>query len=309
MLWIICTIIFLGGGAAAWVVSRKLTLESERRYTRFGAIAAVVIWFVITFFAMVVTVDSGKVTIIRQFGEIVGQADAGVNFILPWQSAADEVSIRTESRTFENLEAASSDTQDVFVTITINYAVSEADAQDLVEDFGSNWFDVLVPSRVRNHTKATFATYPTVNIIPSRDAIRDDIATDLIGDLEDHNVIISDVLIDNIAFSDEYMLAIEQRQVATETARKDEEMVAAFEFQGDQREAAADADAAVTRTNAQAQADANDLINASLTPELLQWQAIQALGDNVEIIMLPSGQGFILDLSTMPTPAPVVVPD
>src|SRR5688572_8311609 len=102
MFWIIATIVLVGGAVGAWVFAGGYTYTDPayRGFTRIGAGVALAVWLIITFFAMVVTVDSGKVTIIRQFGEIVGQADAGVNFILPWQSAADEVSIRTETRTF-----------------------------------------------------------------------------------------------------------------------------------------------------------------------------------------------------------------
>ena len=38
---------------------------------------------------------------------------------------------------------------------------------------------------------------------------------------------------------------------------------------------------------------------ASLTPEVIQFQAIQKLSDKIQIALIPSGQGVILDPTTL----------
>jgi len=50
---------------------------------------------------------------------------------------------------------------------------------------------------------------------------------------------------------------------------------------------------------AEAQAEANRLLAESLTPALIQFQALQKLADNVQIALLPAGQGIIIDPSTI----------
>ena len=47
------------------------------------------------------------------------------------------------------------------------------------------------------------------------------------------------------------------------------------------------------------QADANRAINESLTPLLIQFQALQKLADNVTIALIPSCQGLIIDPATL----------
>jgi hypothetical protein len=41
------------------------------------------------------------------------------------------------------------------------------------------------------------------------------------------------------------------------------------------------------------------LINDSLTPLLIQFQAVQKLADNVQIALIPSGNGIIIDPATL----------
>ena len=65
-------------------------------------------------------------------------------------------------------------------------------------------------------------------------------------------------------------------------------------------------------TIAEARASANERVNESLTPEVLTWLAIEKFNDDVEIILLPSGNGLFIDPSTFlggnttPTPTPEI---
>jgi len=69
--------------------------------------------------------------------------------------------------------------------------------------------------------------------------------------------------------------------------------------QAEQRAATAQGEADRLRIEAQGQADANRLINESLTPLLIQFQALQRLADNVQIALIPSGNGIIIDPATL----------
>jgi len=56
------------------------------------------------------------------------------------------------------------------------------------------------------------------------------------------------------------------------------------------------------------QASANRQLTESLTSEVIQWQAIQKLADNIEIMLVPSQQGMILDPSTLFGTRPAATP-
>ena len=77
--------------------------------------------------------------------------------------------------------------------------------------------------------------------------------------------------------------------------------------------AAAQGQADATVTLATGQAKANDLLNASLSDKILQYQYIQKLTDKISVMLLPSGNGTIFDLKSLlgqavPSPAPSAAP-
>jgi len=273
MFWIILTILIAALVAAAWFIVRPYTLTTEattkydpairehvttpastsqplRRVGEIAAVALLVVWALLTVFVFSMKrVAAGEVGIERQFGSIVGQRSEGVSFIAPWRSI-DTVSIRTERQTFGTpdapITAASNETQDVYIIATINYSVSEANVQDLIRDVGTNWFDVLVPTRVNQYIKQETAKWATAEIIPNREAIRQAVLARLRSDLgENYSITISDLLLDNISFSPEYTQAIEDKQVATEQAQAEENRTETVRAQAEQR-----------RVQAQGEADA-----------------------------------------------------
>lgn len=287
---------------------------------RLGALIVGVVWLLITVLMSVHPVKSGDVGVVSRFGQIVGQRSEGLAVIAPWETM-QTVSIRTQRATFDQLSAASSETQDVFLRVSVNYSVSANAVQNLIRNVGTNWFDVLLVPRVTNFVKEVTATYRATDIVPGREEIRRAVRDRLAVDLDQYSITINDLLIDNIDFQPDFKAAIEQKQIATENARQERERIAIEEARAEQVRATARGDADARRINAEADADvikvraaadadaititavataeANRQIADSLTPEVLQYQAITELGDNVTIAMIPSGQGVIIDPSTL----------
>jgi regulator of protease activity HflC (stomatin/prohibitin superfamily) len=92
-----------------------------------------------------------------------------------------------------------------------------------------------------------------------------------------------DVLLEDIYFSAEFEQSIEMKQIATQKALEEQEIVKQEKYKAEQQ---------ITR--AQGEAEANRLISESLSPEILQYTMIEKLADDIKIIMLPSNQSFIL---------------
>jgi regulator of protease activity HflC (stomatin/prohibitin superfamily) len=141
-------------------------------------------------------------------------------------------------------------------------------------------------------------------------AIRDEIQKGL----NTNNIIMVDFLLRNIRFSDEYAAAVEQKQIAEQQAQQAKFVVESKKQEAEQarQTAQGQADAAVIASKgaaearliqAEAEAKANQLLSASLTPTLLQYQYILKLAPGVQTIFVPSGNQFILPLpSTTTTP-------
>lgn len=268
---------------------------------------------VITGLRSVIVVAAGEVAVVRTFGDITGQRGEGLGLIAPWQTI-DRESIRVQSARFENVSAFSAETQDVFATLEINFRVEDRAVQDLLRNVGTGWFDVLIEGRLQNFFKEETVKYETDQVAPNREAIRRATQTRLSEALEPYSIEVTELLIVNVSFSPDYVQSIENKQIATQQALQAQEEVATTRAEADkERERARGiADAAVIE--AEGVAEANELINASLTPEVLRYLAITEFNDNVSIALVPSGEGLLLDPSTFldgvvqPAPAPTPVP-
>ncbi len=121
----------------------------------------------------------------------------------------------------------------------------------------------------------------------------------LTKDLEPFSIDIVDLLVENVDFRQEFKDSIEQKQVATQEALRQQQLIEARKAEAQQKIETARGDAESVRIAAEAQAQANRLLAESLTPEVIQFQALQKLSDNVQIALIPSGQGIIIDPTTL----------
>lgn len=295
---IVCGAIFVVGT----IVSRESEPDSPGQLRgvliRVGAIALLVLWIVIhTAAVSIKQIEAGHVGVVYQFGSIVGQRQEGLQVIAPWQSMRT-ASVQVQRRTFDDISGFSAETQDVFITATLNYSVSPQDVQDLYRKVGVNWFEKLVETRVNNFFKDEVVKFRTVDIAPNREQLRLAVRQRLQNDEELKKINISDLLIDNIDFQPEFKTAIEQKQIATQDALREEERIKQRQAEAQQAIETARGEAEAVKINAEAQAEANRLLAESLTDQVIQFQALQKLADNVEIALLPAGQGIIIDPST-----------
>ncbi|HNM78472.1 MAG TPA: SPFH domain-containing protein [Tepidiformaceae bacterium] len=296
---VICGAVFLVGRAAR----SGATSGSPERFRGTIAMVAAAVIFAIwaglhTVTASVKPIEAGHVGVVYQFGEIVGQREEGLQFIAPWQTMRTE-SVQVQRHKFEDITAFSQETQDVFVIATLNYSVLPSAVQKLYREVGPNWFDVLIEPRIFNFFKEETVKYQTVDVGPNREAIRRAVQQRLSNELGPYSIQINDLLIDNIDFRPEFKQAIEQKQIAAQDALREQEKVKQKQFEAEQAVETAKGEANATRERANGQADANRALAASLTPEVIQFQAIQKLGDNIQIALIPSGQGVILDPATL----------
>jgi regulator of protease activity HflC (stomatin/prohibitin superfamily) len=267
----------------------------------------IVVGGILTTFRSLKIVEAGHVGLVYRFGDIVGQRDSGLSVIWPWEEfrTADIriQSVRPTQDCSNGLEfclaSFSSETQDVFVQATLNISVNPKDVQTLYRTVGPDYVNKIVRPRLLQSFKDETVKYESVDIAPNREKIRQAARARLRTELAAFSINADDLLIDNIEFREEFKQSIEAKQIASQEALRQQELVAAREAEARQRAAEAQGNADKLRIEAQGQADANRLINESLTPLLIQFQALQKLADNVSIALIPSGEGLIIDPATL----------
>lgn len=278
----------------------KLTVAGDsdgvilKRMGTFVALGGVLLFAFVTAGLSIKQVDAGHVGVVKTFGNITGQIEPGVNFIAPWQHV-DVVNTQVQKETFEKLAAFSSETQQVSVTTTLNYSVDQHGVQSLIARVGTDWFDRLVPNNLNQSFKDETVKFKAVDIAPNREVIKAAVLTELRKRLAPYSIRINDLNIDNIAFSPQFEAAIEAKQEATQAALRAEAQVQQAKFEAESVVATARGEADANVARAAGQAEANRKLDASLSPNVLQYIAIQKLADNVTIALLPSGSGSLID--------------
>lgn len=292
----IALIICVVGWLVGWS-NRDSAVPNDQTFSkglRWGAAAVfLLVFLVLTPIRMFHSVPAGHVGVIYQFGNIVGQTDAGLVAIAPWKNLR-EANVQVQRQSFDQLDSFSQETQDVFIRATLNYQVSPTSIQTLYRTVGPDYFTKLVPNRVNQFFKDETVKYRAVEIAPNRDTIREHVLKRLKKELAPYSIQVDDLLIDNISFSSEFTHAIEDKQIATQEAQAAQNRVAQARYQADQVAARAQGDANAVLIKAEAQAKANRLLNKSLSPQLIQYTAIKTLSPGVSTILLPSNSNFIL---------------
>jgi regulator of protease activity HflC (stomatin/prohibitin superfamily) len=248
----------------------------------------------ITFFASVHQVPAGHIGVVYEFGGIKGQIGEGLQFVAPWRDVL-LANIQVQRRVFDKLNAFSEESQDVFVRASLNVRVSPQTIQQLYRTVGPNFFNVLVESRVIQNFKDETVKYKSVEIAPNRENIRKAVRERLEKELSPFSIEVVDLLLDNIDFNPEFKKAIEDKQIATQRALEEQQKIEGEKHKAQQAIERAKGEGSAILFRAEKEAEANRKLAASLTPELVRYAMVQKLSDKIQVMMLPSGQNFILD--------------
>lgn len=295
MLYFVIVVLMLAAGVVVYLVTNKEEFPVLRWLVPVATTTLVVLT---TMVSMAYQVPAGHVGIVYTFGSITSQRSDGLQWVAPWQSLTC-ASIQVQGHTFDDLLSFSSETQNVYVDATINVQVSPQNIQELYRDIGVNYFDVLVRPRVFQAFKDETVKYTSVDIAPNREAIRKSVRERLTNELKQHSISVQDLLVDNISFSKEFQSAIEEKQRQTQLALAERAKVEGEKAKADQAIEQARGAAQSILVNAEKQAEANRKLAESITPQYIQYLFASKLAPNVSVMMVPSGQQFILSPDMM----------
>lgn len=242
-----------------------------------------------------VIVRAGTVGVIYSFGSIVGQVDEGLHLIWPWWFIT-HTDIKVQRAVLSKLQSFSAETQDVLVRASLNYQVSPKAVQTLFRTVGPDYFHVLIEPRVAQNFKDETVKYKSVDIAPNRESIRQAVRLRLEKELSPYSIHIVDLLLDDVDFSPAFKQAIENKQIATQKSLEQEQLVSAAKFAGQQRVETEKGEGEAKLARAEKEALANQRLSASLTPLLVQHEMIQKLSEKIQIMVVPQGANFLMQL-------------
>ncbi|NKX37319.1 prohibitin family protein [Rhodobacteraceae bacterium R_SAG4] len=273
----------------------------------FGAAIFTALFLISGLFGTFYTVDEGERAVVTRNGVIIGTAEPGIHFKLPFIDSAHVVNTRNEVASYTNLEAYTTDQQIATVeAIYVNYRVPADRVEDVYRDYKTPEavVDRFVGRRVNAELEKTFGQYTAERSVKERAKLSADIAKAL-KDVPSYAPIeILSVELASTSFPPEYTRKINERMDAeVEVAKKTQEVLQAEQ---DRLKAQKQSDAAAYEVKAQADATAHSIrVRGEAEAEAIRLRS-DALANNPALIELTKAENWNGVLPTTMVPGATV---
>jgi len=250
-----------------------------------GAFIAIVALIVI--FNCFTIVQAGHTGVVVTLGRVNDNVlQEGLHFKIPFVQQVVMIDNRI-TKLEVGTEAFSKDLQTVETILAINYRVDTSKSYSIYKNIGKDYETVLVVPAVNEVLKATTALYTAEESVTNRSLISDGLVSGLNEKLNEIGLYVTDVNIVNYDFSEAYITAIEEKQVAQQKLLK-------AETEKQTAITNAEAEAEALKIKAQAEAEANATIAASITKELVDYNKIEKWDGSLPQV---TGGSTIVDLT------------
>jgi regulator of protease activity HflC (stomatin/prohibitin superfamily) len=244
--------------------------------------------------SMAVVVPPGQAGIQVLFGKVNSEPlPSGLHFINPFSQVV-EMEVRTRNYTMSNvadegqkrgddsISVISSDGLTVKLDATIFYSLQQARLPEIYRTIGPDVEDRIVRSEIRASLRDAAAALSATELYTSkRQSFVDQVSKALRAAFEKRGITLEQMLLRNVILPDQITKAINDKISADQDAQK-----MAFVLQKEKQEAER------KRIEAEGQAKAQQIVSQSLTPQIIEYQRIQALRDigaKGNLIITPMG--------------------
>jgi regulator of protease activity HflC (stomatin/prohibitin superfamily) len=245
------------------------------------------ILLIIVSFSAFVVVDPGHTGVVVTMGKVEENVlQEGVHFKIPFAQEVIQIDNRITKLEVDT-EAFSKDLQTVDTTLAINYRIDKNMSYSIFKEIGSNYEGVLVTPAVNEVLKAIVSNYTAEETVSNRALISKGLLDGLNEKLNPFGLYATDVNIIDFDFSDEFITAIEEKQVAQQKLLK-------AETEKQTAITNAEAQAETMKIKAQAEAEANRILSESLSDQIIEYSKIEKWDGKLPQV---SGASTIIDLS------------
>ena len=248
-------------------------------------------YFHSSFLTTTLTVDGGeRAVMFDRFRGVLKETSAeGTHFMVPIIQSPTIYDVRTRPKSLSSV-TGTKDLQQVNLTLRVLCRPNVEQLSTIHLNLGPDYDDRVLPSIGNEVLKATVAQYNADELLTRRQEVTEQIAKSLRKRADDFGILLEDVALTHLSFSQEYSRAIEAKQVAQQDAER-----AKFEVMKSEQER----EAAVIR--AEGESESAKLISQatrSAGPALIELRRIEAarevaktLSGSKNIVYLPGGNG------------------
>jgi regulator of protease activity HflC (stomatin/prohibitin superfamily) len=242
------------------------TRETQQNFlVAIAFIVALVVLFISA--GPLVIVGAGYRGVVMNFGKVQDDIlDEGLHWRIPVMTEVRQLSVRVQ-KTDIIAQVGSKDLQDVRLDVAINWHIDPKRVNGVYQNVGD---EIQVVNRILNPAvgevvKAAAAKKNAEEILTKRPELKAEIDAVLDERLATYGIVLDSVSLLDVQFTKEFAEAIEQKQIAEQEAQR-----AVYIAQKAEREAEAEVN------RARGRAEAQNLLQKTLTPEVLQNKALEA---------------------------------
>jgi regulator of protease activity HflC (stomatin/prohibitin superfamily) len=234
----------------------------------------------------------------------------------------------------DSIAARTADGQEIYVDASVIYAINPADVVQVHIVWQSRYTDELVRPLSRGIVRDIVSQFGVEEVVSSQRLVMTNLIREQMSTrLADNGLILVDFILRNITFSVEYAASVEQKQIAEQQAQqaffvveqraqeaeqarqvaqgRADAVVIAAEGDAQARVIQATAEAEARIIQAEAEAEALMLIADALrdNPDLLLYQYISNLSPNIQVMLVPNDNPYLLTLPELPGEETAIIPE
>lgn len=220
----------------------------------------------------------------------------GTHFLIPMVQRPIIFDVRSQPRNIP-VTTPSKDLQNVNITLRILFRPKIDSIPWIYQNYGEEYANKVLPSIGHEILKAVVAQYDAAELITQREAVSSQCREELNIRAADFNIILDDISITHLTFSQEFTHAVELKQVAQQDAER-----ARFDVERAEQEKIA------SIVRAEGDSKAAQLVSKALEESgtgLIELRKIEAAKDiagtlsrSKNVAYLPGGQNVLMNVGT-----------
>lgn len=208
------------------------------------------LFLIVLLFNTVSIIKPGEIGIIIRMGKVNRVVDSGVMVKIPFVEKRIKMNTRIQKENVSST-AVTQDLQDVNAELALNYSINKDSALELYKSVGIDYKDNIVIPVLHESFKAGTAKYSAEGIITNRSEAKEEILSVIKDRLDDYGIVVSDLNIVNLEFSEAFNNAIEEKAIAQQQVEKAKQELEKAKVEAERKVAEAQAEAEAQRLQQQ----------------------------------------------------------
>jgi len=259
--------------------------NNSKKISRIVGLFVALFIIIILVFALnpLVVVDAGTRGVVLNWGAFQGQVlEPGLHFRVPFMQDVIKINIQTEKLVLPESIAYSHDLQVVTVASALTYNIDPKEVGLLYSEVGPSYEEKIITPSLEASVKQIYAQYTAEELLSKRGEVQSEIEDAFKKTIEGKHIVVQHYALVNESFSADFENAIEQKQIAEQSALKAKNDLDRIKIESEQRVTQANAEAQAIKIQAEA-------IQQQGGAEYVQLQAIAKWDGRLPSQMLSGG--------------------